>query len=159
MRKRRIFQWDISTSPFLNTILLTIRVSQLWKTTRLEVSPNKPTITTIIRGRIRSIDSPPWVRVTWSILGPKYAWVGSTISRSFIESSVYSLTAEAKIEPEFSSIASRDHFISRNAHAPPPSSPPLSRQLSTRARTRCNTVGGSVADAQAATNPDGLEAN
>lgn len=84
-------------------------------------------------------------------------WVGSTISRSFIESSVYSLTAEAKIEAEFSSIASRDHFISRNAHAPPPSSPPLSRQLSTRARTRCNTVGGSVADAQAATNPDGLE--
>lgn len=76
-------EYSISISPFLNTILLTIRVSQLSKTTRLEVSPNKPTITTIIRGKIRSIDSPPPVSAR-DLIDPRaeIRVDGSTISRS-----------------------------------------------------------------------------
>lgn len=77
-------EYSISISPFLNTILLTIRVSQLSKTTRLEVSPNKPTITTIIRGKIRSIDSPPPVSARDLIdLRAEIRVDGSTISRSW----------------------------------------------------------------------------
>lgn len=129
-------------SPFLNTILLTILVSQLSKTTRPEVSPNKPTITTIIiRRKIRSIDSRPWVRVTWSIPergGPKYAWVGwvqRSVDRDRSSSRVYSLTAEAKIEEAAAnSRASRLGTISIPKRVAP--LPPLSRarQPSTRAR-------------------------